>query len=117
MRGALNKILSLLPNNLSNGIVCASAGNHAQGFAYCCSLLNIKGDIFVLINTPTQKLDKIYYYSNKSCNIIKYGSQFDDNIDNKNVIIKWINGRDSTSGYFNLNSHETLIKKNIFLLF
>lgn len=85
IRGALNKILSLSPNNLSNGIVCASAGNHAQGFAYCCSLLNIKGDIFVPINTPTQKLDKIYYYSNNSCNIIKYGSQFDDTL-NKSLL-------------------------------
>ena len=41
IRGALNKILSLSDSESSKGIVCASAGNHAQGFAFACKMLNI----------------------------------------------------------------------------
>lgn len=85
IRGAFNKISTVPSNKLSNGIVCASAGNHAQGFAYCCSLLNIKGYIFVPTNTPTQKLDKISYYSNGSCEIIQYGLNFDETL-NKSLL-------------------------------
>lgn len=81
IRGAFNKISTVPLNTLSNGIVCASAGNHAQGFAYCCSLLKIKGSIFVPTNTPTQKLDKISYYSNGSCNIIQHGDKFDETLE------------------------------------
>ena len=40
IRGAYNKILSLDNNDLNKGLVCASAGNHAQGFALSCSYLN-----------------------------------------------------------------------------
>ncbi|RYG20423.1 MAG: pyridoxal-phosphate dependent enzyme, partial [Chitinophagaceae bacterium] len=43
LRGAYNKISTLDPDSLKNGIVCASAGNHAQGVAYSCKKLNIKG--------------------------------------------------------------------------
>ena len=59
IRGAYNKINSLNDNEKSKGIVCASAGNHAQGVAYCSSNLNIKADIFVAENTPLQKINSI----------------------------------------------------------
>ena len=71
IRGALNKILSL---GDSNNVVCASAGNHAQGVGYACDLLNIKGDIFIPENTPLQKVKSIEKYQN--INLHKFGSNF-----------------------------------------
>src|SRR5689334_3064599 len=52
LRGAYNMISTLPPEALKNGVVCASAGNHAQGFAYSCKKLNIKGVVFMPIITP-----------------------------------------------------------------
>src|SRR4051812_15356699 len=43
IRGAYNMMSSLPVSQLEKGVVCASAGNHAQGFAYSCKLLNVKG--------------------------------------------------------------------------
>ncbi len=54
LRGAYNKINSLTEVQLQNGVVCASAGNHAQGVAYACQKLNIKGTIFM----PSPHLSK-----------------------------------------------------------
>jgi threonine dehydratase len=72
IRGALNKILNSNDNN--NNIVCASAGNHAQGVGYVCDLLNIQGDIFIPENTPLQKVKSIEKYNN--INLHKYGKNF-----------------------------------------
>ena len=47
IRGAYNMIRSLSQESLKNGIVCASAGNHAQGVAFSCSKLKIMGSIFM----------------------------------------------------------------------
>jgi threonine dehydratase len=55
LRGAYNLMSSLMPEELAKGVVCASAGNHAQGFAYCCKKLNVKGVVFMPIITPKQK--------------------------------------------------------------
>ena len=55
IRGAYNKIRSLSAESLENGIVCASAGNHAQGVAFSCSKLKIMGSIFMPVTTPKQK--------------------------------------------------------------
>ena len=52
IRGAFNKISSLTKDELANGVVCASAGNHAQGFALSCQKLKIKGTIFMPAPTP-----------------------------------------------------------------
>jgi threonine dehydratase len=55
LRGAYNKMVSLSEEEKSRGAVCASAGNHAQGVAYACNKLNIKGTIFMPVTTPSQK--------------------------------------------------------------
>ena len=55
LRGAYNMMSSLPKEQLENGVVCASAGNHAQGFAYSCKKLHAKGVIFMPIITPQQK--------------------------------------------------------------
>src|SRR5262249_796932 len=52
IRGAYNKIITLPKEKLQKGIVCASAGNHAQGVAYICHHLQLKGVIFMPVNTP-----------------------------------------------------------------
>ena len=58
IRGAFNLIQSLSEKEKKAGIVCASAGNHAQGVAFTCHLLKIKGTIFMPITTPEQKVYK-----------------------------------------------------------
>ncbi len=55
IRGAYNLIQSLPKEQLQNGVVCASAGNHAQGVAYTCNLLKIPSKIFMPTTTPKQK--------------------------------------------------------------
>lgn len=59
VRGAYNKIASLTDAEKARGIACASAGNHAQGVAYACAALQIRGQIFLPSNTPRQKRDRI----------------------------------------------------------
>ena len=78
IRGAYHKINNLSNNQKILGISCASAGNHAQGVAYTCSKLKIEGDIFLPENTPSQKIDRIKYFSRKYCKIHLYGENFDE---------------------------------------
>jgi threonine dehydratase len=47
LRGAYNMMSSLPEEQILKGVVCASAGNHAQGFAYSCKKLNIHGIVFM----------------------------------------------------------------------
>ncbi|MDE3252124.1 MAG: pyridoxal-phosphate dependent enzyme, partial [Bacteroidota bacterium] len=58
LRGAYNMMSSLPEEQLQKGVVCASAGNHAQGFAYSCKKLDVKGVIFMPIITPNQKVNQ-----------------------------------------------------------
>jgi threonine dehydratase len=49
-------MMSSLPKEqLQKGVVCASAGNHAQGFAYSCKKLNVKGVVFMPVINPQPK--------------------------------------------------------------
>ena len=59
LRGAYNKMFHLTQELQSNGVVCASAGNHAQGVAYSCNLLGVKGTIFMPLTTPKQKIKQV----------------------------------------------------------
>ena len=59
IRGAYHKIKSLTPEERERGIVCASAGNHAQGVAYSCNKLKINGKIFMPVTTPKQKINQV----------------------------------------------------------
>src|SRR3981189_3514235 len=58
LRGAYNMMSSLPQAQLQKGVVCASAGNHAQGFAYSCKKLNTKGVVFMPVITPNQKVNQ-----------------------------------------------------------
>lgn len=76
IRGALNKILSLSDSESSKGIVCASAGNHAQGFAFACKMLNIDGNVFMPIHTTKQKIQQVEKFGGDKIKIKLVGDNF-----------------------------------------
>ncbi len=78
LRGAYNKISTLPHEDLLNGVVCASAGNHAQGVAYSCKKLNIKGVIFMPEITPKQKVKQTYMFGGNNVEVVLVGDTFDD---------------------------------------
>ena len=78
IRGAYNKMASLSKTEKQKGIVCASAGNHAQGVAWSCHALKIHGTIFMPMITPNQKIDKVKQFGDGFIEIKLVGSTFDD---------------------------------------
>ena len=78
IRGAYNKMKSLTTAEKADGIVCASAGNHAQGVALSCKLLKIKGTIFMPIPTPNQKIERVKMFGEHYVKIVLLGDSFDD---------------------------------------
>src|SRR5690606_29495561 len=58
--------------------VCASAGNHAQGFAYVCRHLGRKGVVFMPVTTPQQKIDKTKMFGGDAIEIRLVGDFFDE---------------------------------------
>ena len=78
IRGAYNKIASLEESELVNGVVCASAGNHAQGVAYACFKKKIKGVIFMPTPTPKQKIEQVKMFGGEYIEIVLTGDTFDD---------------------------------------
>ncbi|MDO6596245.1 threonine ammonia-lyase IlvA [Oceanihabitans sp. 2_MG-2023] len=81
IRGAYNKISSLSATQIENGIVCASAGNHAQGVALSCRLLKIKGTIFMPSPTPNQKVEQVKMFGEDYIDVVLVGDTFDDAYD------------------------------------
>lgn len=81
IRGAYNRIKKLTRDEMNNGIICASAGNHAQGVAYSCHLLNIHGKIFMPITTPKQKVKQVQFWGRDHVEIVLTGDTFDDAYD------------------------------------
>ena len=77
IRGAYNKIRSIEPERLASGIVCASAGNHAQGVAFSCNKLKIKGSIYMPTTTPRQKIDSVRMFGRDYVDIVLIGDTFD----------------------------------------
>lgn len=78
LRGAYNMMSSLPKEQLQQGVVCASAGNHAQGFAYSCKKLNTKGVVFMPIITPKQKVNQTKMFGEDYIEIKLVGDTFDD---------------------------------------
>ncbi|MEJ9304017.1 threonine ammonia-lyase IlvA [Priestia megaterium] len=78
IRGAYNRIKKLSPEELENGIACASAGNHAQGVAYACRHLNIDGKIFMPSTTPRQKINQVKFLGKDNVKVVLIGDTFDD---------------------------------------
>lgn len=78
IRGAYNKMATLSTEECQRGIVCASAGNHAQGVAYSCHLLGIVGKIVMPKTTPKQKIKQVQLFGKEWIEIILVGDTFDD---------------------------------------
>ncbi|MBC6989767.1 MULTISPECIES: threonine ammonia-lyase IlvA [Hymenobacter] len=78
IRGAYNKISTLTQEQGAQDVVCASAGNHAQGVAYACQLLGLKGYIFMPANTPAQKVNKVRLFGKDKVEVMLTGNTFDD---------------------------------------
>lgn len=77
LRGAYNCISQLSDQQKKKGIVCASAGNHAQGVAYSCAHLGVKGVVFMPKNTPRQKVDRVRSLGGAYIEIVLEGDTFD----------------------------------------
>ena len=78
IRGAYHKIVSLTAEERAKGVVCASAGNHAQGVAYSCKKLNIDAKIFMPTPTPLQKVQQVRMFGEDRVEVILVGDTFDD---------------------------------------
>jgi threonine dehydratase len=78
VRGAYNLISSLSPDERSRGVVCASAGNHAQGVAFSCRSLGIFGKVFLPSATPRQKRERILAMGGPWVELVVSGANYDE---------------------------------------
>lgn len=78
IRGAYNTIVNLETQAARRGVVCASAGNHAQGVAYSCRLMKIKGHIFMPQVTPRQKVEKVRSFGGEWIRVELTGTTYDE---------------------------------------
>jgi threonine dehydratase len=77
LRGAYNLLMQLTPDEIAAGVVCSSAGNHAQGFAMACRSMGIHGRVYVPAKTPKQKRDRIRYHGGEFIELIVGGATYD----------------------------------------
>lgn len=78
LRGAYNFLYHMSAAQRGRGAVCASAGNHAQGFALSCHTLGIHGTIFMPATTPKQKIRQVNYIGRDSVTVVLHGDTYDD---------------------------------------
>jgi len=78
LRGANNLLRQLSPDEVAAGVVCSSAGNHAQGFAMACRLMGIRGRVYIPAKTPKQKRDRIRYHGREFIELIAVGKTYDE---------------------------------------
>ena len=77
LRGAYYAISQLNEEERQRGVVCASAGNHAQGVAYTCKEMKIPATIFMPITTPQQKIGQVRFFGGEFVDIKLVGDTFD----------------------------------------
>ena len=78
VRGAYNLLKQLSEDELQAGVVCSSAGNHAQGFALACRSMKVHGRVYVPGKTPKQKRDRIRYHGGDFIELIVGGRTYDE---------------------------------------
>ncbi|WP_165164125.1 threonine ammonia-lyase IlvA [Corynebacterium qintianiae] len=78
IRGAYYNVANLTQEEKAAGVVAASAGNHAQGVAYACRAMGIRGKIFVPKPTPKQKRDRILVHGGEAIELVVVGNTFDE---------------------------------------
>jgi len=88
IRGAYYRMKSLSEEEKKNGIVCASAGNHAQGVAYSCRALGVHGKIYMPSTTPRQKVSQVQFFGREFVDIILVGDTFDDSYEQARICAK-----------------------------
>jgi threonine dehydratase len=77
LRGAHNLLMQLTDAEKAAGVVCSSAGNHAQGFAMACRSMGVHGRVYVPAKTPKQKRDRIRYHGREFIELIVGGKTYD----------------------------------------
>jgi len=78
IRGAYHVMRTMPLETLAKGVVCASAGNHAQGVAYSCRALGVPGRIYMPSTTPRQKVSQVGFFGGDQVEVILTGDTFDD---------------------------------------
>jgi threonine dehydratase len=78
IRGAYTKMNTLTPSERKQGVLCASAGNHAQGVAFTCKALKIKGQVYMPATTPQQKVAQVQYFGGDYVKTLLVGDTFDE---------------------------------------
>jgi threonine dehydratase len=78
IRGAYHKIANLPESLRQNGVVAASAGNHAQGVAFACAKLQIPATIFMPTTTPILKVDAVRFFGKGYVRIKLIGNTYDE---------------------------------------
>ena len=77
IRGAFARMSRLTDDQKLKGVVCASAGNHAQGVALCCKEMEVRGTIFMPETTPRQKVEMVRSFGEEFIEIVLFGDNFD----------------------------------------
>lgn len=81
IRGAFNAMSKRRASHPEQtNFVCASAGNHAQGFAYACGYFGVTGEVFMPITTPQQKIEKTKVFGSDHVKIRLIGDYFDQTL-------------------------------------
>ncbi len=78
IRGAYNRVASLSAEERARGVVCASAGNHAQGVAFACARLGIRATVFMPAVTPLQKIERVQHFGRDRVEVRLLGDSYDD---------------------------------------
>ncbi|GGD91517.1 L-threonine dehydratase [Aureimonas endophytica] len=79
IRGAFNFMRKRIASGMTSGaFCCASAGNHAQGFAFACRFFGLKGRVFMPVTTPQQKIQKTKIFGGEAIEVELVGDYFDD---------------------------------------
>jgi len=85
LRGAYNKIANLTRTEKEQGVIAASAGNHAQGVAFSASRLNIQALIVMPLTTPAIKVEAVKRFGGK---VILYGNNYSDAAEHAQTLIQ-----------------------------
>lgn len=90
LRGAYNAMRKLIAGGAGSNahVVCASAGNHAQGVAFACRHFGARGTIFMPVTTPRQKIDKTQIFGGDAVEIVLTGDYFDQTLSTSQAFAK-----------------------------
>ena len=78
IRGAYNRMAQLSDEHKKRGVICASAGNHAQGVAFSAAKLNCHAMIVMPTSTPQVKIDAVKQHGGTNVEVILHGDSYSD---------------------------------------